>query len=534
MIRLSEARLAAAWRGSPFAVRDFRLLSVGQFTSTTGDYCYAVALPWLVLSNNGGPVLLGTVLACYGVARTALIPVGGVVADRLGPAALMLTADAVRCVLVAALAALAARHAVSLALLGPVAVLLGAGEGVFLPASFSIMPTIVNSGQLAAGNSLSTAMVQVGSLAGPVLGGLVVSGVGTATAFAVDAATFAVSAGSLALIRAHARSERPANQLPDAGPEAGPTQASVWSLLRRSLLLQTIVLVCVAANLASGGTFEVALPALARESFGAAGYGALIACFGGGAVAGTLVASRAGSLHRPAFAACGAYLVEATAIGFIPFLGGLAGATVAILVAGVCNGFGNIVLITLLQQWAPQRLLGRVMSLVMLAGFGTFPASVAVAGVLVRNLGPDPFFPVAGGVLCAAILFGLTRRELREFGVAAPSRAKSARGRRRRRQHDLRSAVRRPLSRPGRWPTADRRRGPRRSAASACRAGPADQSAAPSQAPRSSGPPCDDCSVCRTPRSSPIRERRPGCAARRGLWCQRRIRSTHTGSCPCA
>jgi len=412
------ARLGAAWRGSPFAVRNFRLLSVGQFTSTTGDYCYAVALPWLVLSNNGGPVLLGTVLACYGVARTVLIPVGGVVADRLGPAALMLTADAIRCVLVAALTVLAAWHAISLALLAPVAVLLGAGEGVFLPASLSIMPTILGPAQLAAGNSLSTAMVEIGSLAGPVLGGLLVSGAGTVTAFAVDAATFAVSAVSLALIRAHAQSEQPAKRSRDV-PEAEPPQASMWSLLRRSRLLQTSVLVCVAANLASGGTFEVALPALAHESFGATGYGALIACFGGGAVAGTLAAGRAASLRRPAFIAFCVYLVEAAAIGFIPFLGGLAGAAGAILAAGICNGFGNIVLITLLQQWAPERLLGRVMSLVMLAGFGSFPASVAVAGVLLRSLGPDPFFPVAGAVLGIAILLGLTQREMRDFGVAA-------------------------------------------------------------------------------------------------------------------
>lgn len=139
------ARLAATWRGGPLAVRDFRLLSVGQLTSTVGDYCYAVALPWMILSTHGGPILLGTVLACYGVARTLLIPVGGVLADKLGPRTLMLAADTVRCMLVAALAILAASNTSSLALLGPVAALLGAGEGVFIPASFSIMPAILGT-----------------------------------------------------------------------------------------------------------------------------------------------------------------------------------------------------------------------------------------------------------------------------------------------------------------------------------------------------------------------------------------------------
>jgi len=39
-------------RSGPLGVRSFRLLAGGQFTSTIGDYCYAVALPWLVLSNR--------------------------------------------------------------------------------------------------------------------------------------------------------------------------------------------------------------------------------------------------------------------------------------------------------------------------------------------------------------------------------------------------------------------------------------------------------------------------------------------------
>src|ERR1700678_2190692 len=112
-------RMSAAWQSGPLAVRSFKLLTGGQLASTLGDYCYAVALPWLVLSTHGGPVLLGTVLACYGVPRTVLIPIGGALTDKIGPRTLMLGADVVRCVLVAVLALLATRHVVSLATLGP-------------------------------------------------------------------------------------------------------------------------------------------------------------------------------------------------------------------------------------------------------------------------------------------------------------------------------------------------------------------------------------------------------------------------------
>jgi MFS family permease len=186
--RRAWQQMSAAWRSGPLAVRNFRLLTAGQLASTVGDYCYAVALPWLVLSTHGGPVLLGTVLACYGVPRTVLIPMAGMLTDKIGARRLMLLADVLRCVLVAVLALLATRHVVSLPALGPLAALIGAGEGLFIPASYTIMPSLLEPRQLAAGNSLSMAAVRAGSLLGPALGGALVATAGSGPAFAVDAA----------------------------------------------------------------------------------------------------------------------------------------------------------------------------------------------------------------------------------------------------------------------------------------------------------------------------------------------------------
>jgi MFS family permease len=415
----AAARITAALRSGPLATRGFRLLATGQFASTVGDYCYAVALPWLVLSTHGGAILLGTVLACYGVPRTVLIPVGGVLADKIGARTVMLIADASRCGLVLVLVVVAAGHVVSLALLGPVAALLGAGEGLFIPASFSITPSLLEPEHLAAGNAINSAAVEAGSVAGPVLGGLLVAAAGPAPAFAVDAVSFAVSAVSLALIRL-----RPAASQSQADSSAAePAGESAWSLLRRARLLQVILVVVITGNLVFGGTFEVALPALAHARFGAGGYGALMACLGTGAVIGTLAGARGGNASRPAFVASSAFLVEAVAIAFIPFLGGLAGAAVATFVMGICNGLGNVVFLTLIQRWAPPHLLARVMGLVMVAGMGSFPLSVAVSGVLVHHLGPSPFFPVAAATVVIATVGAVSQRVFRDFGSARPSEA---------------------------------------------------------------------------------------------------------------
>lgn len=419
-------RMAAALRSGPLAVRSFRLLTGGQFTSTIGDYCYAVALPWLVLSTHGSSVLLGTVLACYGVPRMVLIPVGGVLADKVGARTVMLTADAARCVLVAVLAALAARHAASLAALGPIAAGIGAGEGLFIPASFTIMPSLLGEEQLAAGNAISTAAVQAGSLVGPALGGVLVGATGSSTwAFSIDAATFAVSALTLLLIPPRPASGSVAAEAAEAAAsqsaEAGASEnQGVVAFLKKSRVLQVILVVVIAANLAGGGIDGVALPSLAHERFGAAGYGALLACFAAGSVLGTLASARTGGLRGPAIFASVAFLIDATALALTPYLGGEAAAAAALFVAGAANGLGNLTFLTVMQKWAPAALLGRLMGALMLCAFGSFPLSVVIAGLLVRHLGPSLFFPIAGALVAVAIFYGLTQREFREFG-AQPS-----------------------------------------------------------------------------------------------------------------
>jgi predicted MFS family arabinose efflux permease len=293
----------------------------------------------------------------------------------------------------------------------------------------AIMPGLLTGDQLQAGNAINGSAIEVGSLAGPAVGGIIVAIGGSAPAFAVDAATFAVSALTLALLRlrqlpsaaAPPSAETGAAEVgaPEMGAvEAGEATPSLWTLLRQERLLQLIVVVCVVANFAFGGAFEVALPALAHARFGPTGYGAIISCLGAGAVLGTLAAARGARLRRPTVVASFGFFLCGLAVALIPYLGGLVGAAVATFVFGGANGFGNTVVFTLVQRWAPAQLLGRVMSVIMLAAMGSFPLSVFLTGLLIRRFGTAPFFPVAGAVLAITILCALAQRDYRDLGRA--------------------------------------------------------------------------------------------------------------------
>ena len=409
----------ASLRAGPLGIRNFRLLSAGQLASTVGDYCYAVALPWLVLSTHGSPVELGGVLACYGIPRAALITVGGSLADRISPRRLMLFSDAGRCVLTALFAIFAAAHVTSLAALGPVAALLGAGAALFMPASYAILPSLLSPRKLQAGNALYNAAVQGGTLLGPAIGGAVVAVAGPAQAFAIDAASYAVSAASLALIRDIGRCGT--RVLESEAGRPGAERVTIWTLLARERVLQLILAVLVGANFAVTASFEVALPVLSHARFGPSGYGAIMACFGAASVVGTLTAARAGGLSKPAVVSASVFLIAALAVASVPATHGLPGAATAMCVFGLVAGFGNVIFVTLIQRWAPPAMIGRVMGVVMLGSLGSFPVATAIAGMLARHLGPSPVFVISGTLLALAILAGLTQDKFRAFGAPASS-----------------------------------------------------------------------------------------------------------------
>jgi hypothetical protein len=244
--------------------------------------------------------------------------------------------------------------------------------------------------------------------------------VGSGPAFAVDAASFAVSALTMALIRLRPAAHRPAAKKTASADSNGMRRLTVPYLFRRSRAMQVFVVVTIVANLTGGGLMGVALPDLAHERYGAAGYGALLGCLAAGGLIGTLLAARTGRLRKPAVVAALSFVVSAVAMVMVPYAGGEVGAAVALFVFGGCNGLGNVIFFTAGHRWTPPYVLGRIMGLMMVCTFGTYPLSVALTGILVHHVGPTAFFPIAAAAVAVAFLGGLTNKEYRDFGSALP------------------------------------------------------------------------------------------------------------------
>lgn len=374
--------------------RDFRLLWLGQATSLIGDQFAMIAMPWLVLWITNDPLILGTVLALAGIPRAIFMLVGGVIIDRFSPRTVMLVSDILRLCLVLLLAILVFSGTIRLWMLYSFSLAFGLLSGFFLPASISVVPSLVKSEELQAGNAMFQGTGQLAGLIGPTLAGAVIgwfahltnSGyselIGIGLALCVDAVTFVVSVWTLWAIQA-------GSGLPLRNNES---VLKLISIGIRNILQQPFVRVLFTVsglfNFLFLGPLLVGIPLLAstRLAEGVVGFGLIMSAFAGGNLAGAVVAGNRPKPSRRQFH----FFVVALLIAFgftLAILGWIHSIWIAFLVMfmlSIGNGYFVITTITLLQQNTPREMLGRLMSLLLFASTGLLPVSEALSGAVSR------------------------------------------------------------------------------------------------------------------------------------------------------
>lgn len=413
---------------SALKTRDYRLLWFGQTISLLGDQFHLIALPWLVLQLTGDPVQLGLVLAVAGIARGALMLPGGALADRHSPRMIMLGANVFRCVWTAGLAWFILSGQIEMWMVYLSALVLGTASGLFEPASSAAVPRIVGSDDLESGNSL----VQMGdwfaSFLGPAAAGTLIgmltreaatgaqaaaslTGVGLALAF--DALTFVASIITLFMMSAL----RPAERTEQTHPLHDIAEGLHFAWCRPTF--RWVILIVAAANFLMTGPILVGVPVLAQDRLpeGAAALGIVLSAYAAGNLGGLVVA---GSLKSPnprfmGRLVIGLFALFAAGLSVFAVIERTWVAVPVMTIMGIGNGFLGVALITMVQRKTPERMLGRIMSLLMLAMFATMPASQAVAGLVV-GVSFEAMYVGAGVGMLLLSLLAAGRPEVRSFG----------------------------------------------------------------------------------------------------------------------
>ncbi len=377
----------------------YRRLWAARTVSQWGDVAQFTTLALLVLHLTGsGLGVSGAVLA--EIAPVLLLaPVAGPLVDRLPRVRVMVTADLARLVLAAILALWHSDIGVVYA----VAFGLSAGSVFFNPAAGSLLPTLVDKDERVAANSgIWSAAVLSQVLLAP-LAGLLASTAGVGWAFALNAASFGISA---LLMRGLRNTEAPRPVV----------TASIWvqgrealGLLGRDRLLRALALAQALAALSAGATSALlVLLAARRLHAGGGGYGLMLAGIGVGAFCGPLLLGRLGKRARQPQLVFTAFGLRGVVDLVLASVTALPAALAALAFYGMGTSTGNITFSTVIQSHVPEQLRGRVFSAFDLVWQAMRLASLLLGGLLADAYGIRAVFYLGGVLLLAAALTGFT------------------------------------------------------------------------------------------------------------------------------
>ena len=385
--------------------RDFRLLFLAGTVFYLGGMVSYVAVPYQLYTLTRSNLAVGAL----GIAE--LVPLlvfglyGGALADHMDRRKLLIGTALAQVVLTGVLAWNAFLADPHVWLIYAIGALLAAAGALQRPSKEALEPRTVRHDQIAAASALSSFGMQIGLLAGPAVGGVLLATVGIGWCFVVDVAGLLVATLLFVAMRSylHVGETTP--------PSIRAIREGIAYAARRRDLLGTY-LVDIAAMLLAMPV--VLFPALVEDVFDQPELlGLLYSAETVGAIAATATSGWTGRVHHHGRA----IVIAASAYGVAIALAGLAPDLVLVAVclalAGAADMISGIFRATVWNQTIPDHLRGRLAGIEMLS-YSLGPLGGQVRAGLVADAWSVRASIVSGGVACV-VGVAVTAAWLRDF-----------------------------------------------------------------------------------------------------------------------
>ena len=387
----------------------FRRLFLARTISNIGNGVAPIAIAFGVLSLPGAtPTSLSIVLAAQALPLVLVLPIGGVIADRLGRARVIAVTDIILSAFVMTTAVLFLTGNATVALLASLGAISGCLNALWWPAMSGLVPDVVEEEHLQPANAFVSVASNGGLIAGNAIGGLLVALVGSGWAIAVDSLSFLV-AGALVF------SMRDVSTPHRSGESTLADLAHGWRVFWSYRWVVVVVGAFSFIVMVWRGAEEVMGPVLAREIYGGAAGWALIMTFQSiGLLLGALVASRL-RVQRPLV--IGLLATLALPLWLITLALGLPLIWVAVgsFAFGVSLELLAVWWFTAMQTNIPREALSRVSAYDAMGSLMFGPIGLAIAGPLIAGVGARAAFFIAAAVSAAAVLGALLFRSVRQL-----------------------------------------------------------------------------------------------------------------------
>ena len=386
---------SSAW--APFRHRTFTVIWIGTVISNIGGWMSSAASGWLMTSLDSSPLVVALVQVATSLPLFLLAIPAGAWSDIVDRRKYLLAGELCIMGTCTVFAILVTRHMITPTTLLLMAFLVSVGSAMTAPAWQAVVPVLVPKSALPAAIALNSAGVNVSRAVGPALGGVLVSLLGIAAPFWVDAFSNAGVIAGLFLWRP------PARQRGGLPPERFGSAIRAGLRHARFNPYLTATLIRAAAFFLFASAYWALLPLVARQQPDSSPtlYGILLGAIGTGAVAGAFALS----WLKERLGADGLLGAGTVGTAVAAALFGLSHHTSTALLASLIAGASWIAALSSLNVSAqvalPEWVRGRGSAVFVTVFFGTMSAGSLLWGEMATLTGVSPALLVAavGGVI---------------------------------------------------------------------------------------------------------------------------------------
>jgi predicted MFS family arabinose efflux permease len=384
---------------------DFTVLWIGQTISELGSRVSMFVFPLITYAMTGSALLAALAEAVHLLGLAATLLPAGVLADRVDRRRIMRFASGSGVLLYGSLAVAGIADALTVPHLLVVALLTGAGAGLFAPAEISALRTVVPSGDLPTALSQNQARLHVAGLLGAPLGGVLYA-VTRWLPFAADAVSFAASWVLLGRVRTDLAAPHV------DGPRRRPRQdlAEGVRFIASRPFFRVMTVWGALTNLAVNALFFVAVLRLIEGGFDPLHIGLVETAAGLAGIVGAVIAPWI--IDRMATG----WLTVTIAWSFLPLVVPMvlwntpAVVAAALSLGMLLNPAGNAGISSYRIAITPPALIGRVQSTSQFVSMSAMPLAPVLAGALLAGLGGGRAIAVLGVfTACVALIPTLSR-----------------------------------------------------------------------------------------------------------------------------
>jgi MFS family permease len=389
-----------------FSQRPLRFVFAANMISMLGSGMNAAAVGWYILQATHSEVALGLFAVLQTVPAMLMLPFTGVFIDREDRRRLVMWLDALRAVIILAVALLAFAHRVQLWQLYFMNTLVAAGFWMFWPTITALIQELTPDGAFVQANTFLLAGVQGGWLLAGAVVGFSYNHIGLGGVLLVDVSTYLLSFLCYFAVRKGRHVVPRPQELVNDLRVAESQMERFWRDMKEGLqflrVRRAIVQLGISWALFLGAmvTSVVVTPSLSERIFhaGASGYGWLNFSWGTGAFLSALYTPqlirslggrRAIAFSMALLAAC----VTAAPISRLLVL-----AMLLYFLMGSARGVGGVAMNTSLMEAVPSHLMGRVQNTFYFVGTAMQLILAVVLGFVAHNVSLVLAFAILGCV----------------------------------------------------------------------------------------------------------------------------------------